>query len=190
VATLYSLGRGIPGLMNTLADNALFEAFLCGRSSVSDVDVQRAHRDLGWENPSADAVQTEPSAEPASPPVAPRPAVAAPDLSSPVLAPSATAASNPIPTSSEIDSSDPFELSEVVEPGSGEPLLDALDSDLEAIFELSGSGDAAAASELPPRTALRFSDDELDSEFFDAKEEPPKEEPEVLDDLLVELVDS
>jgi hypothetical protein len=35
--------------MNTLADNALFEAFLCGRSQVSRVDVERAHSDLGWE---------------------------------------------------------------------------------------------------------------------------------------------
>ena len=35
--------------MNTLADNALFEAFLCGRSQVAPADVERAHRDLGWD---------------------------------------------------------------------------------------------------------------------------------------------
>ncbi len=34
--------------MNTLADNALFEAFLCGRIRISRTDVERAHRDLGW----------------------------------------------------------------------------------------------------------------------------------------------
>jgi type II secretory pathway predicted ATPase ExeA len=45
---LHELGRGYPGLMNTLADNALFEAFICGRSQMTRVDVERAHRDLGW----------------------------------------------------------------------------------------------------------------------------------------------
>jgi type II secretory pathway predicted ATPase ExeA len=48
IAALCELGEGLPGLMNTLADNALFEAFLCGRSRVSRIDVERVHRDLGW----------------------------------------------------------------------------------------------------------------------------------------------
>lgn len=48
-AALHALGGGLPGLMNTLADNALFEAFLCGRSQVTAADVERAHRDLGWD---------------------------------------------------------------------------------------------------------------------------------------------
>jgi type II secretory pathway predicted ATPase ExeA len=48
VAALFRLGRGLPGLMNTLADNALFEAFLCGRAQVTQGDVERAHADLGW----------------------------------------------------------------------------------------------------------------------------------------------
>jgi type II secretory pathway predicted ATPase ExeA len=49
VEALLVLGGGLPGRMNTLADNALFEAFLCGRSRISALDVQRAGRDLGWE---------------------------------------------------------------------------------------------------------------------------------------------
>lgn len=49
VTALYELGGGLPGRMNTLADNALFEAFLCGRDHVSRLDVERAHADLGWE---------------------------------------------------------------------------------------------------------------------------------------------
>jgi general secretion pathway protein A len=53
VRALHAHGRGIPGLMNTLADNALFEAFLCGRNGVTAKDVERAHRDLGWESPAA-----------------------------------------------------------------------------------------------------------------------------------------
>ena len=48
LAALHELGGGYPGRMNTLADNALFEAFLCGRSQMNRVDVERAHRDLGW----------------------------------------------------------------------------------------------------------------------------------------------
>jgi hypothetical protein len=43
---IHRLGRGLPGLMNRLADNALFEAFLCGRRRVSRADVERAHGDL------------------------------------------------------------------------------------------------------------------------------------------------
>ncbi len=49
VAALHELGGGLPGPMNTLADNALFEAFLCGRSRVTRVDVERAKRDLAWQ---------------------------------------------------------------------------------------------------------------------------------------------
>jgi type II secretory pathway predicted ATPase ExeA len=39
---------GIPRRMNTLADNALFEAYLAGRRSVSIPDVELAAADLGW----------------------------------------------------------------------------------------------------------------------------------------------
>jgi general secretion pathway protein A len=63
VAALHARGRGIPGLMNTLADNALFEAFLCGRHGVTAKDVERAHRDLGWESPAA-AVPPAPASTP------------------------------------------------------------------------------------------------------------------------------
>lgn len=39
---------GIPRRINTLADNALFEAHLAGRSRPSEADVERAARDLPW----------------------------------------------------------------------------------------------------------------------------------------------
>ena len=48
VAALHALGGGLPGRMNTLADNALFEAFLCGRAKMTRTDVERACRDLGF----------------------------------------------------------------------------------------------------------------------------------------------
>jgi type II secretory pathway predicted ATPase ExeA len=64
LAALHELGRGYPGLMNTLADNALFEAFICGRNQMTRVDVERAHRDLGWAAVSPEApVQNEPAAD-------------------------------------------------------------------------------------------------------------------------------
>ncbi|MEZ4279327.1 MAG: AAA family ATPase [Myxococcota bacterium] len=44
---LYKLGRGRPRLLNTLADNALFEAYLAGRSAMEPADVERAAADLG-----------------------------------------------------------------------------------------------------------------------------------------------
>jgi type II secretory pathway predicted ATPase ExeA len=65
VAALHAHGRGIPGLMNTLADNALFEALLCGRSGVTATDFERAHSDLGWESPSA-PVTPAPASTPAA----------------------------------------------------------------------------------------------------------------------------
>lgn len=191
VAALHSLGRGIPGLMNTLADNALFEAFLCGRASVSDVDVQRAHRDLGWEEDSGEARGTELQPPPAPRIATPRPAVAAPDLSSPLAAPSAaiSASASTIAAASEMASGEPIELSEVAEPGAGEPLLDALDSDLEAVFELAENGEGAEAGGDPTQTAVTFSEEGPGSEIMDPEEEPPKEELEEFEDLLVELLD-
>ena len=47
VAALCSASRGLPRIINTLADNALFEAHLVGRRTVSPADVARAAHDLG-----------------------------------------------------------------------------------------------------------------------------------------------
>jgi type II secretory pathway predicted ATPase ExeA len=47
VEALYKFGRGRPRLFNTLADNALFEAYLAGRQAIDANDVERAAADLG-----------------------------------------------------------------------------------------------------------------------------------------------
>jgi general secretion pathway protein A len=47
IETLVKLGRGRPRLLNTLADNALFEAYLSGRNCIDPSDVERAAADLG-----------------------------------------------------------------------------------------------------------------------------------------------
>ena len=44
---LHKLGRGRPRLLNTLADNALFEAYLAGRNRLEAGDIERAAADLG-----------------------------------------------------------------------------------------------------------------------------------------------
>jgi len=78
LAALHALGRGYPGLMNTLADNALFEAFICGRNQMTRVDVERAHRDLGWAG-------VAPSTAAPNEPVTERPQPAPPVAEDPVL---------------------------------------------------------------------------------------------------------
>ena len=47
IETLHKFGRGRPRLLNTLADNALFEAYLAGRKVIDPSDVERAASDLG-----------------------------------------------------------------------------------------------------------------------------------------------
>ncbi len=47
IEALHKYSRGRPRLINTLADNALFEAFLGGRKQVDARDVERAASDLG-----------------------------------------------------------------------------------------------------------------------------------------------
>lgn len=47
IDSLFKFGRGRPRLLNTLADNALFEAYLAGRPAMEPRDVERAAADLG-----------------------------------------------------------------------------------------------------------------------------------------------
>jgi type II secretory pathway predicted ATPase ExeA len=47
VEAIQRLARGLPRRMNTLADNAVFEAHLANRTHVTPEDVHRAARDLG-----------------------------------------------------------------------------------------------------------------------------------------------
>jgi general secretion pathway protein A len=95
VAALVKWGQGIPRRLNTLADNALFEAHLVGRVSAAAEDVERAAADLKLE--SADPTPMSPnvarSAAPA--PVAPT----APEMP-PVDAEAPVVASAPAPETS------------------------------------------------------------------------------------------
>jgi len=71
VAGLHAASLGLPRLVNTLADNALYEAFVAGHRQVSADDVKRAARDLGLEavpleGPAGEALVAQPTATPTS----------------------------------------------------------------------------------------------------------------------------
>ncbi len=122
VAALHELSEGVPGSINVLADNAFFEAFLCGRDRVLRTDVERARRDLTFE--------TGRRAAPVAPP---QPADGAPE-------PGAKARSLAEITAPNLDADD-----------DEDPLdgaLEEIDSELEAVFE---TGPGASASVLAPR---------------------------------------
>ena len=129
---LHRLGDGLPGRMNTLADNALFEAFLCGRTRMGVADVERVHADLGWDMPPAGAAA--PTAPLAAAPPAPRGASAAP---APVVPAAPVASPAPVlePETVLADDLD-AEASFEAEPAPAALLSGDLDSDLEAVFEL------------------------------------------------------
>jgi general secretion pathway protein A len=163
MAAIHELGTGLPGRMNTLADNALFEAFLASRGQVTRTDVERAHRDLAW---------TAPAAAPAAVP----PPVAAP---APQPEPSPLAA-RPLPPLDPLgESGTGFGEGDVLPPASGGG-FDQLDTELDAAFAI--GPDAGASSPGDTLAGARFADS-LPSEG------PPKEDDDVVDDLLVELIE-
>jgi len=132
---LHELGRGFPGLMNTLADNALFEAFLCGRRQMTRVDVERAHRDLGWEGVRSDARGPGASASGGAGP-------AASAASAPVANAPATDASAPTPPDPSQTASDPVL----------QQTLEELDPELASMFKAAPApGQAAMPTSGPPK---------------------------------------
>jgi type II secretory pathway predicted ATPase ExeA len=150
---LFALSGGLPRLINTLADNALFEAFLCGRAQVDAVDVERSHADL----------QLEPRPERRSQPGALSelwPAGVAPEATLPRVASVAPALEAPKLIASDVERA-------------------ALDSELDAVFEPTLASDrslplAALAdafpSEGPPKEDIADSEGELQdllAEFLD-----------------------
>lgn len=73
VRALHELSQGLPGRLNILADNALFEAFLKGRERVGSDDVEQSFRGLGAvttasappaETTATEADETRPEAPP------------------------------------------------------------------------------------------------------------------------------
>ncbi len=143
---VHELGAGLPGRMNTLADNALFEAFLASRKRVTRTDVERAHRDLAWS--------------------APAPAVA--------RAPSRVA--TPLPPIDPLgESGTGFGERDVLPPASGGG-FDQLDTELDAAFAIGPEGESGSPGDTLARA--RF-----------ALDAPPKQDDDLVEDLLVELIE-
>jgi type II secretory pathway predicted ATPase ExeA len=67
IAALVAHGRGLPRLLNTLADNALYEAYAAGATSVEALHVESAVRDLEVESEAAAGSSTT-AAQPVSRP--------------------------------------------------------------------------------------------------------------------------
>ena len=170
--SLHAYGRGLPGRMNTLADNALFEAFLCGRSQLTPSDVERAFADL---QPLAVASASDPGA--AATPRSVKSSNDAISLATP-MAPREIA--RPVEVASPIEELDRefeavFESATLLETElyEGEP---ALDSALKSA--------PAELGQLPEGAATLTA-----SGFEIPKEGPPKDADDEIEDLLVEITD-
>lgn len=194
---LYKFGRGRPRLINTLADNALFEAYLAGRSRIEPGDVERAAMDLGvGADPGTTYTQTVggSSARPAALDPAPEPVPF-----SPTAHPTPAAPTPPGPgarsgsaarVGADVTLEEPFDLDPIeavpaARAGGSESTdwsLDDLDlSDgVEVLdgnpFETgsgNGSGSEASRSREKPAAAQAFASDpdELDGIFVELIEE-------------------
>lgn len=123
---LFKFGRGRPRLLNTLADNALFEAYLAGRDAIDPSDVERAAADLGI---GADPGTTYSQLAVAPPPPAPA-RVLPGDPVAPVVAPPALDLDEPV---ADLDLDTPLEAASGVAVATldlDEGLEAALDDDL------------------------------------------------------------
>jgi len=76
--TVFKLGGGRPRRMNALADNALFEAYLGGRTIVSAADVESAGRDLALDSSPDTIAVSQLVSESASGPAPETPVLATP----------------------------------------------------------------------------------------------------------------
>jgi len=172
---LFKFGRGRPRLINTLADNALFEAYLSGRTAIDSSDVERAAADLGL---GSDPGIT--SSEPAAAPVVSSPSD---PIGPTVVAPS-------------LDLEDPvgdFELApELVAPVAVAPTLD-LDQGLEVALEF--DVDPASVTQYPvdpavPDAAAASAPLFAEAEILEAELTPlDATDGEPIEDAFVELIE-
>ncbi len=138
VAALEACSGGLPGLLNILADNALFEAFLAGRDRVTRVDVERAYADLGW---ASVASASGPGALPGSDARSIDVSQESPPATHPVPVHAASAAeAGPLGPGRGAEFTRPL-----MAPVEDDSLAD-LDSELEAVFEPGAEGPAEAPS--------------------------------------------
>lgn len=172
VAGLHELSGGWPGLLNTLADNALFEAYLAGRTELTRSDVERAHSELGWAALRNGAVGSRPAAA----------SLAARAAAVP-RAPGLAETTNP--EVADLDS----ELEAVFEPDARPtaargPLSGRAEATMLMDFD---SPEATAQGMRPLSDRSMAAPTEIQLEASDAIEPPPKADE--VDDLFMELLD-
>ena len=95
VSALVKWGLGLPRRINTLADNALFEAHLAGRVSANAGDVERSATDLGYQQ------GCEPGLDAGPPDVMPAAAAASLAASAPAVTSEVTGDATPAPLEME-----------------------------------------------------------------------------------------
>ena len=149
---LFKFGRGRPRLLNTLADNALFEAYLAGRDAIDPSDVERAAADLGI---GADPGTTYSQLAVAPPPSAPTAAASAlpGDPVAPVVAPPALDLDEPV---ADLDLDTPLEAASGVAVATldlDEGLEAALDDDFSSA-DLAEPVAAAPGAAMDPSTSF------------------------------------
>lgn len=129
---LFKFGRGRPRLINTLADNALFEAYLAGRTAIDSSDVERAAADLG---------------------IGPDPGITYSQLGAAPVASAPTDQIGPPVVAPSLDLDDPvgdFELApELAAPDAVAPTLD-LDQGLEVALEFAVDPTSVAVCPVDP----------------------------------------
>jgi type II secretory pathway predicted ATPase ExeA len=199
-AALHELSNGCPGRINTLADNALFEAHLAGRGQLTRSDVERACAELGWEAVPAHAPPAL-EAPRSAPPAECDELAAAGDLDA-----ESSFSSRDVAPPPDRDLRTGLAGAEVTTPDAGAPLAD-LDTELEAVFEPvphgggghqdeasqtvlmdfeTGPGPETTRRSLPPSAMAAAT--EIQLEPSDALAPLPKDDDEV-DDLFMELLD-
>jgi type II secretory pathway predicted ATPase ExeA len=172
VEALYKLGGGRPRLLNTLADNALFEAYLAGRRFLEPIDIERAAADLGIASDGA-APESRPSI--ASPPsqeagVAPQAlvestATGSPELSDP-FAGDAKLQAEPSPALEPELEESATELVRAREPAT------ALHEALEPALTFGRGGDASAGFDLGADSAASLDFESEAPAALDFESEP------------------
>ena len=177
IETLYKFGRGRPRLLNTLADNALFEAYLAGRGAIDPGDVERAASDLGIGPDPGSTYNGTPMTTPVSaPPVAKAAPVA--EITVPTPTPTPAPIVEPVtePAAPIAEAVAEFELTPEMASAVESPVESGdLDAGLEAAledFKKSVSGSASPSEAALVSDALQF-DMEPAASVFEAVSAAP-----------------
>lgn len=190
--TVFKLGGGRPRRMNALADNALFEAYLGGRTIVSAADVESAGRDLALDSSSDTISVSQLVSESASGPAPETPVLATPV---PIVATESAAETfEEVELEPTVTSMDEFEIPEasLSMAADGEPELQLADpiEPFEACEEDSAPMIAAAADDETTTIALADDCDAVDGSASPASIDMGDTiSADEIDDLFVELLE-